>query len=189
MKSGLTYLKTQPQTSSKVIFDSFQFANNKNDDIILYLFTCKFFEFWLVTSLPLFVFSKKNANQFEFFHQSESRPRLSTEFVLSYEFSLSQLHRLSCNLSSSTSLPISWSHKNNKVSTFRRKDWKWLWNRHSIRYGMFQTFCRFRLYLASSQRFKEEIKHQVKIEPVNKGSKNYKVEVMEENVYKGKKNI
>ena len=59
---------------------------------------------------------------------------------------------------------------------------------------MFQTFCRFRLYmkikwLASSQRFKEEIKHQVKIEPVNKGSKNYKVEVMEENVYKGKKNI
>lgn len=44
-------------------------------------------------------------------------------------------------------------------------------------------------WLASSQRFKEEIKHQVKIEPVNKGSKNYKVEVMEENVYKGKKNI
>ena len=112
----MTYLKPQPQTSSRVIFDSFQFANNKNDDIILYLFTCKFFEFWLVTSLPLFVFSKKNANQFEFFHQSESRPRLSTEFVLSYEFSLSQLHRLSCNLSSSTSLPISWSHKNTKVS-------------------------------------------------------------------------
>ena len=83
----MTYLKPQSQ-SSRVIFDSFQFANNKNDDIILYLFTCKFFEFWLVTSLPLFVFSKKTANQFEFFHQSESRPRLSTEFVLSYEFSL-----------------------------------------------------------------------------------------------------
>ena len=31
-------------------------------------------------------------------------------------------------------------------------------------------------WLASSQRFKEEIKHQVKIEPVNKGSKNYKVD-------------
>ena len=45
---------------------------------------------------------------------------------------------------------------------------------------MFQTFCRFRLYLASSQRFKEEIKHQVKIEPVNKGSKNDKVELLED---------
>ena len=60
--------------------------------------------------------------------------------------------------------------------------------------GCFKHFADFDYimkikWLASSQRFKEEIKHQVKIEPVNKGSKNYKVEVMEENVYKGKKNI
>ena len=50
--------------------------------------------------------------------------------------------------------------------------------------GCFKHFADFDYmkikWLASSQRFKEEIKHQVKIEPVNKGSKNDKVELLED---------
>ena len=92
---------------------------------------------WLPRCHSLYFLKKPQINLNFFTNQRVALVyRLSLFWVMN-----SQLHRLSCNLSwCATSWPISWSHKNNKVSTFKRKDWKWLWNTEML------TILFFRIY-------------------------------------------
>ena len=100
---------------------------------------------WLPPRCRSLYFLKKTRINLNFFtnQRVDLVYRLSLFWVMN-----SQLHRLSCNLSCSTSLPISWSHKNTKVSKEKNENDCETGIRYDM--GCFKHFADFDYYIWKS---------------------------------------